>query len=610
MKKIYDTLLLMRRESGPPDGEGKLILETAALEQDMGGKQESLMAVLAEDKIGLGTCRFTARGRAGELSYKIIRWTGAPLILETVKRNSEMDFTVFESADGLYEISVEYSGALLDLVYRLVFINKKLKPNDGQTYQKRQEEDYLSGYAQHNENCEKMWGLSGAESERGEFQRDRERIVNSKAFRRLVDKAQIFTSSKGDYYRTRMTHTLEVAQISRSIANSLRLNIDLTEAIALAHDLGHTPFGHQGERSLDDILNYRIALLPGTPAQGKNPYGGFKHSFQSLRVLTVLEEKYVAFHGLDVSFQVLEGALKHTGLKTKNCVDCKEKSCKAKCCDPKEFIAAEFMDKLYLEYPFATTLEGQVVAIADEIAQRGHDIDDSLTGGLLTNQEFRDYLSMKTMEPLRKKIEKSYQEVEQCRYRSQISEKEMLGARIISDIIGYLVNDVVKATRGRIKSFVPDEFYNAQHRYSRELIGFSGEGLKVCRLLEKLISKKAVNCQEVTRFDRNADRIVQSLFRNYYRNPKLMHDGTLIRLYYDMLDATHNAVSFVDGELELIRKEIDRITFREFPSDKKEWTAEDEEYWIKRRLLVRNITDYIAGMTDSYAINEYQALMD
>lgn len=185
-----------------------------------------------------------------------------------------------------------------------------------QTYGKRAEEECLHKYAQHNEQCRKVWGLTAGVAERGEFQRDRERIVNSRAFRRMVDKAQIFTSSQGDHYRTRMTHTMEVAQIARSIANSLALNIDLTEAIALGHDLGHTPFGHQGERTLQDILNGRVEI--GLPRSGeKNIYGGFKHNFQSVRMLNCLEEKYVEYEGLDVSYQVLEGVLKHTAFRQK-----------------------------------------------------------------------------------------------------------------------------------------------------------------------------------------------------------------------------------------------------------------------------------------------------
>ncbi len=150
-------------------------------------------------------------------------------------------------------------------------------------YEPRKEEEHLHKFAQHNEYCEKVWGLTESMPERGEFQRDRERIVNSKAFRRMVDKAQIFTSSKGDHYRTRMTHTMEVAQIARSISNSLGLNIDLTEAIALGHDLGHTPFGHQGERTLYDILAGNIDV--GLPLMvSKNVYGGFKHNAQSVRI--------------------------------------------------------------------------------------------------------------------------------------------------------------------------------------------------------------------------------------------------------------------------------------------------------------------------------------
>ena len=166
---------------------------------------------------------------------------------------------------------------------------------------------------------------------RTEFQRDRERVVNCKALRRLVDKAQIFSSSKGDYYRTRMTHTLEVNQIAKAIAFALDLNLDLTEAIALGHDLGHTPFGHQGERTLDDILCGKIDVGIGTESMlHDRPYGGFKHNYQSARILAHLEEKYIQHSGLNVSIQVIDGVLKHTKLKKNVSLD-------------------EFLDKRYIE---------------------------------------------------------------------------------------------------------------------------------------------------------------------------------------------------------------------------------------------------------------------
>ncbi|WP_083804477.1 dGTP triphosphohydrolase [Methanobacterium lacus] len=202
--------------------------------------------------------------------------------------------------------------------------------------------------------------------DRNEFSRDRDRIIFSKAFRRLEHKAQVYSHLKGDHYRTRLTHTIEVMQIARSIARNLGLNEDLTEAIALGHDIGHTPFGHQGEEVLDNIMR-------GTDNLGGNlkyriNYYGFKHNFESIKVLDILEKKYEKEKGLNLTWQVIEGILKHT--KTKK---------KGQKWDINRFIQCKKYIEKFLRYPdHSVTLEGQIVTIADEIAQRQHDLDDGL----------------------------------------------------------------------------------------------------------------------------------------------------------------------------------------------------------------------------------------
>ena len=232
---------------------------------------------------------------------------------------------------------------------------------------------------------------------RTEFQRDRERVVNCKAFRRMVDKAQIFGAEKGDYYRTRMTHSLEVNQIAKAIAYALKLNLDLTEAIALGHDLGHTPFGHQGERTLDDILcgKQDVGIVAESELFRKRCFGGFKHNYQSARILTELEEKYVEFPGLNVSVQVVEGVLKHTRVKPSEIL-------------LEDFIRSEYLDKIHIDYDneiqVCSSLEGQVVAVADEIAQRGHDVDDALTSGVMSIDEFVDRLKISKCSILQERI--------------------------------------------------------------------------------------------------------------------------------------------------------------------------------------------------------------
>lgn len=200
---------------------------------------------------------------------------------------------------------------------------------------------------------------------RNEFSRDRDRIIFSKAFRRLEHKAQIYSHIKGDHYRTRLTHTIEVMQIARSLSRNLGLNEDLTEAIALGHDIGHTPFGHQGEKVLDNIMCGKDDL--GGVIQFKLNYGGFKHNFNGIRTIDILEKKYKNETGLNLTWQVIDGILKHTKIEKPG-----------KKWDLDRFIQNQSYIKDFIKYNYPVTLEGQIVAIADEIAQRQHDLDDGL----------------------------------------------------------------------------------------------------------------------------------------------------------------------------------------------------------------------------------------
>ena len=466
-------------------------------------------------------------------------------------------------------------------------------------YQERPEERYLHVYAQHNEHCRKVWGLTSSTVERGEFQRDRERIVNARAFRRMVDKAQIFTSSKGDHYRTRMTHTMEVAQIARSIANSLALNIDLTEAIALGHDLGHTPFGHQGERSLQDILNGRIDV--GLPmSDEKNIYGGFKHNFHSVRMLNCLEEKYVDYEGLDVSYQVLEGVLKHTSYRCKSCADCGALECSRSCCDLQVFLGNGDVEELFADIGFPTTLEGQVVAVADEIAQRSHDVDDAMSAGLLDYEQLTRFLTEKSMEPLLKIISKSRETIENCP-RPLVSKNQMICARVISDIVNYLVNNVIEESKKRFGQFQKDTLYCEKHRFSKKLVDFSEAGEKICSLLESMVNRRVISSQEVAKFDYNAANVIKGLFSVYYHNPRLLHRGTLKKMSLDIQRSEHKYIDFADGDPSEIRGEFEKITGM--------GCLADEKTRMRHILLVRSITDYIAGMTDSFARNEFSCFV-
>lgn len=223
-------------------------------------------------------------------------------------------------------LSIHKSNGLIEEL-SIPFLEKySVSKSDEVEYDEIEEERSLNHLSQRNHYCKRVVAWAKPSGKRSEFQRDRERIVHAKASRRLVDKAQIFTSSKGDHFRTRMTHTLEVSQIARGLSLRLGLNHDLTEAIALAHDIGHTPFGHQGERTLKDILSGEIDVIKWGDVIIK--YGGFKHNFQGVRVLAHLEEKYLEHEGLDLSYQVLEGVFKHTGGKRRDCSECAYETCK------------------------------------------------------------------------------------------------------------------------------------------------------------------------------------------------------------------------------------------------------------------------------------------
>ena len=560
------------------------------------------------DYIYIGEGKVKKLNEVTRIEYKLVRKTDSALVINNVLSYSEMDL---KNDFGMKSyVNIEYSQALTVQLRELLILGEGEPQKRIGSFALRNEERFLHEFAQYNHHCEREWNFTEEQSERSEFQRDRERIVNSKAFRRMVDKAQIFTSSKGDHYRTRMTHSLEVAQIARSIANSLKLNIDLTEAIALGHDLGHTPFGHQGERTLDNIINGRTDVLKRLSFENFNPYGGFKHNFQSVRMLTQIEEKYLEHPGLDVSYQLLEGVVKHTTCLCKQCDGCNHYgNCKNGCCDMLEFADSNIIDKLYMDKSFATTLEGQVVFLADEIAQRSHDIDDAFSSGLLTFEEFHDYLNLNKLKPLQHQVKETIRQVEQSKIRILVDQDEMRTARIISDIIGYLVNDVVDCSNEKMEEYEKGEFYECYHRFDKRLITFSEEGEAVCLLLDKLISKRAINCLEVTRFDRNADKIVKTLFKAYFENPKLIHEGTLRRMYIDMLKYTDNVIDFVKGDPKLVNGEFQKIITYNYPKDVKVWNDEDREYYQKRKILIRHIVDFIAGMTDSYAINEYKRLI-
>lgn len=541
------------------------------------------------------------------IEYTILKKKTSRMFIDNFVSNSELDLQNDFELHSFVNIE-----AAPDLIEQVSFVMKEPyrihpKPITDQIYPKLELETNLHEYSQFNEHCKRPIGKIAVDEDRPEYQRDYERIVHAKAYRRLVDKAQIFTSAKGDHYRTRMTHTQEVAQIARAIARGLRLNVDLTEAIALAHDLGHTPFGHQGERTLDEILKNKIKLVDHFPEE-KNYFGGFKHNFHGLRVVNVLEEKYVQFEGLDLSYQVLEGILKHTKVKLRDCPKCAKKDdCDLNCFDLKEFMPNEDIKPLYPDYPFATTLEGQVVFIADEIAQRSHDLDDSFSANILHSDELEKYLSLQKMTILKQKLEDISTEIRQALFdnRSFVDIEELRHSRIVSAVIEFFIHDVIQNSQETIRDYHEDEFYINEHRFGQKLIDFSNNGKVLCNYLEKIISKKVINDSEVVRFDNTAKRVVSELFKAYYENPKLLHKGTLRRIYIETRKHCDEVVDFSNGDLNVVRNEIFKITKVDFSTLKGQ---DANEYPLKKRILIRGIVDYIAGMTDSYAVSEYNKI--
>ena len=469
-------------------------------------------------------------------------------------------------------------------------------------------EDYkLNPLAQNDCQAQRIY-LEKAESNRMEFQRDRERIVNSTAFRRLVDKAQIFSAEKGDYFRTRMTHTLEVNQIAKAIAYALHLNIDLTEAIALGHDLGHTPFGHQGERTLDKILcgEINVGIETSADLMRSRCYGGFKHNYQSAKILTQLEDKYVEYKGLNVSVQVVEGVLKHTKLREDIRIE--------------DFLSREYVERINLDFSQSfcpiSTIEGQVVAIADEIAQRGHDVDDALTSKVMSVDEFIDYLSIGKCDELRKALEKEIKSVEEST-RIFPSKSSMLVARIVHCIIKYFIGDVTLQSQSLMSASDLDRI---DMNNDEILVCFSDKAKKVNNYLEKIVQKKVICNYEVARADYNAEIVIKTLFRKYYQNPRLLHEGTLHKIFVDTLThdnifVSNSAVCLNDCSIAIVDKEIEEMTRREIhEEDIVQELRSDEPVssgiirFEKRKILIRNIVDYIAGMTDGFALQEYERL--
>ncbi|MBT8084990.1 MAG: deoxyguanosinetriphosphate triphosphohydrolase [Woeseia sp.] len=369
----------------------------------------------------------------------------------------------------------------------------------------------LAPYAAHQSTSRGRLFEEPAASYRGEFQRDRDRIIHSTAFRRLVYKTQVFVNHEGDLYRTRLTHSLEVAQIARTVARALHLNEALVEAISLAHDLGHTPFGHAGQDTLNACMR---------------EYGGFEHNLQSLRVVDHLEHKYAEFSGLNLTFETREGILKH---------------CSAKNARELGEIGNRFLER---KQP---GLEAQIANIADAIAYNNHDVDDGYRAGLLSIDDLRTQTLFAA----------GFDDVS-ARYPDL--EDRRLIYEIIRRMIDRVVSDLIRTTQDNIESVNPASI-DAVREHSRPLVELSDTVLAEHQSLKRFLFKNMYQHHKVLDMTVRAQRMLEKLFEQYMRDP------------------------------------------REMPEEFAAPALDDSEAG-----RARIVADYIAGMTDRFAIAEHDRL--
>lgn len=498
---------------------------------------------------------------------------------------------------------------------------------------------------------------------RNEFSRDKDRIIFSRAFRRLQHKAQVYSFERGDHFRTRLTHTLEVMQIACSIVENLGLNKDLTEAIALGHDIGHAPYGHQGERILDEIMSGKTNL--GEKLGHELNYGGFKHNYNSLRVLDIIEHKYENYPGLNLTWQVMDGIFKHTDIKKSD-----------KIWDLDRFLLNKEKMIKYIDLDFPVTLEGQVVAIADEIAQRQHDLDDGMRDLALNYKDVSNKL-IEYMKDISKKCPEDDMVFsnlltnldEKIRIRKESRDSLHKKDSLIRDIVEYFICDVTLSSMRNISEDGENSMMMESDRiyFNKMLISFSDIGKKMNKRIHEYINYRIINSYAFNRFDGKAIYILRQLFKAYYENPRQMPSYALKRLLdrihqncdniYDLKIKNGNAIKTITfsespvGETEdlidILKMNINKIEL-EYPfnidngnaylsaengklsfdiqkiSDLNSINLCDinitQDNKIKTEMLfikcilenhyayMSTICDFIAGMTDNFANNEYAQL--
>ena len=375
----------------------------------------------------------------------------------------------------------------------------------------------LAPYAAREETSRGRRHREEAPATRSEYQRDRDRIIHSAAFRRLEYKTQVFVNHEGDLFRNRLTHSLEVAQIARSLARTLKLNEDLSEAIALAHDLGHTPFGHAGQDALNECMR---------------EHGGFEHNAQSLRVVDELEDKYADFVGLNLTFETREGILKH----------CSERRAREL-----GDVGQRFLDR------HQPGLEAQLTNIADQIAYNNHDVDDGLRAGLLTIEQLES-------------VPMFARHLAEVRRRYANLAPRQLRHETIRRMINSLVIDLSTQTLAQLRDVAPGDI-DAVRQQPRLLVGFSDAVAQENRELKRFLYEHLYKHHRVYRVMHKAKRIVRELFEAFFGEPRLMPPD------FHATSQTAEAAGGLSGR-------------------------------------ARVVADYVAGMTDRYAIDEHERLFD
>ena len=352
---------------------------------------------------------------------------------------------------------------------------------------------------------------------RSEFQRDRDRIIHSSAFRRLKHKTQVFVEHEGDYYRTRLTHSIEVAQVARTLARVLGLNEELAEAVALAHDLGHPPFGHTGEDELQRLMA---------------PWGGFDHNAQAIKIVTRLEAHYADFDGLNLTWETLEGIAKHNGPVT----------------GAVPYALAEYVAGHDLELDTYASAEAQVAAISDDIAYNNHDLADGLRAGLFTLEDLR---ALPLIGPCVAAVDARWPGLAAGRREHEALRR----------FFGLLVEDVLATSRARLAEAEPASA-EAVRRLGRPVVRFSDATFAELKTIRDFLYRRMYRHWAVQRMRRKARLVVEALFTTFWQAPELMPDEW-------------NACAALDAAAR-----------------------------------ARVVADYIAGMTDRYALQEHRKLSD